>query len=811
MPSLPPAFLEDIAEERGLTEFEKEVFFARLSDMYKPDIVLVQEISLSRQRYSSRMTGVYAKFGITGSGPNKSHILFMRLLDIYQQKYPKTHNNVTKKALSFVLNSVKEHLAPVIQDRCGLMRVLDMSKPMKISDIYTEVKILRRVGSSRYMKLAEFLDTFNFNLQDHPSIGLSYTEKDRVSGIDYVKKEKKILILGGPGSGKTTFLKHIAIYCAQDKILPNHIPFFISLQYFSEESSQVSLLSYIFQEYQHDNVTQEEIENLLKNGKVICLFDGLDEVSEESENYILRELRDFTHTYSKNRFIITCRLAAQDYKFDNFSEIEIADFNDQQIKQFVDNWFLSDEVGEEEYVDHKDRRKARDKAKDKAKARKFINKIEHESRIRELSTNPLLLTLLCLVFKDLGEFPLTRSELYEEGLSVLLKKWDATRNIERGQPYRKLSRQRKEDMLNQIAYSTFNNNQYFFKRKDIENRIRNYITNLIDASNNSEILDLDSSAILDSIEAHHGLLVERAKGIYSFSHLTFHEYFTARKIVNSFDPESNEEVISELIKRVSEPRWREVILLTSMMFSNSDYFFKKMSSYISGMLNGSKLDNFIDWSKAFFKLIRSDEEQKTYGYVKKTAYVRMFYLYLSCIELGLPSVDTGNNFQLGADRDLILSLKLTNAILSDIEQSKSLTNVYPSKGVSSNLIESCSILRQTLEKALEHISDMNFVGLLREHIQMLPSSEDTVYAWWIDHGISWSDYLRSLLINHKDIGHNWVFSLEQAIRIKQYYEANRLLYDCLTAECYVSQDVRRSILENFLLPSKDTSPTQLNV
>ena len=31
-------------------------------------------------------------------------------------------------------------------------------------------------------------------------------------------------------------------------------------------------------------------------------------------------------------------------------------------------------------------------------------------------------------------------------------------------------------------------------------------------------------------ESHHGLLVERATDIYSFSHLTFHEYFTAKYI-----------------------------------------------------------------------------------------------------------------------------------------------------------------------------------------------------------------------------------------------------------------------------------------
>ena len=53
--------------------------------------------------------------------------------------------------------------------------------------------------------------------------------------------------------------------------------------------------------------------------------------------------------------------------------------------------------------------------------------------IQELATNPLLLTLLCLMFEESADFPSNRSELYKEGLNVLLRKWDAKRSIEREQ------------------------------------------------------------------------------------------------------------------------------------------------------------------------------------------------------------------------------------------------------------------------------------------------------------------------------------------------------------------------------------------
>lgn len=64
------------------------------------------------------------------------------------------------------------------------------------------------------------------------------------------------------------------------------------------------------------------------------------------------------------------------------------------------------------------------------KAERFIEKLQANKRIFDLATNPLLLTLLCLVFEENEDFPANRSELYKEGLDILLKKWDAKRNIE---------------------------------------------------------------------------------------------------------------------------------------------------------------------------------------------------------------------------------------------------------------------------------------------------------------------------------------------------------------------------------------------
>ena len=51
------------------------------------------------------------------------------------------------------------------------------------------------------------------------------------------------------------------------------------------------------------------------------------------------------------------------------------------------------------------------------------------------------------------------------------------------------------------------------------------------------------------------------------------------------------------------------------------------------------------------------------------------------------------------------------------------------------------------------------------------------------------------------IGHDWQFNVEQKILLQQYYDANKLLVNCLNSDCYVSREVRQEIEASLLLPS----------
>jgi predicted NACHT family NTPase len=71
--------------------------------------------------------------------------------------------------------------------------------------------------------------------------------------------------------------------------------------------------------------------------------------------------------------------------------------------------------------------------------------------------------------------------------------------------------------------------------------------------------------------------------------------------------------------------------------------------------------------------------------------------------------------------------------------------------------------------------------------------------WWQPNKI-WIKRLRDVMIKHRNIGHNWQFSKEQKELLKQYYDANKLLVDCLNSCSNVTPAVRSHIEDTLLLP-----------
>jgi predicted NACHT family NTPase len=78
--------------------------------------------------------------------------------------------------------------------------------------------------------------------------------------------------------------------------------------------------------------------------------------------------------------------------------------------------------------------------------------------------------------------------------------------------------------------------------------------------------------------------------------------------------------------------------------------------------------------------------------------------------------------------------------------------------------------------------------------------------WWRTNGKNWAEKLRNVMIEYRNIGHDWQFSEEQKQLLRQYYDANQLLVECLKSDCYVSRDVRQYIEDTLLLPIAEIKP-----
>lgn len=536
-----------------------------------------------------------------------------------------------------------------IQDLCGTMKMLDINVPVALANIYTEVNIFRELSKGQWKDRTELLKEARlYATQDFERIG--YTNnitQERVPGLDLIsdiinnpKIPNRLMIFGKPGSGKTTFLQWIAIKCNLGDFQPQLVPIFIRLKYFAKDtkndnSESNKLFNYIKAECENcNNQDKSWIKTILTEGRALILLDGWDEVSEQdNEEEIIREIRKFVGEFFKNTFIITCRINDSKYRFgdEKFTYVEIADFNQNQIETFARNWFTATGEKNEENL-----------------TEQFIQNLNlpENKEIRELAITPILLNLTCFVFKKIRSFPQQRSKLYEEGLNILLTRWDKERKVDRDEVYKNLSVELKQELLTEVGAITFENNNYFFETEEIERLIANNLRNLSN-KNNTQIdeatLKENSIVVLQSIEAQHGLLLERARGIYSFSHLTFQEYFTAKYLIKNLTPQR----LQELVTGLQGGRWREVFLLVTPMLDNVIYLQQIKQNIDLFFQRDQRLQNFLKWVN----------EQANYLELnyKKSA-IRAFYFSIVFDERYF------NDFSLAIELDPTLKDHLSNSL-----------------------------------------------------------------------------------------------------------------------------------------------------
>ncbi|HIK07476.1 MAG TPA: NACHT domain-containing NTPase [Trichormus sp. M33_DOE_039] len=684
-----------------------------------------------------------------------------------------THNNNTID-IDVLVQKLRSVHHERIQAQCGTLHLLDIAKPINLDDLYIDVNICEEVSSKRWLKMTDLqqLDSCEIN-----SFAFNRVSQERISGLEAVEKYSKMLVLGKPGSGKTTFLQSIAISCDRGFFQPNYLPIFVNLKNFAEESrdsSQLSLLNYIYEYFINFNISEAELTTVFYEGKALILLDGLDEIIGEDAEIVINKIRNFVNKFYKNQTVITCRFG-YNLNFYSFTEVEIADFNKTQIAAFAHRWFLAF---------------ARNSpVKAQILAQKFMQKLElaENAQILELAATPILLNLTCLVFQSVDDFPNDHSQLYKQALDLLLVRWDESRGIRRDQVYRNLSLLNKIKLLSYIASISFQQGNYFITATKIQQLIADYLASLPNAITDTYALEIESIAVLNAIEIQHGLLIERARGIYCFSHLSFQEYFTAREIVAN----ANNNTLKEFVCHLHEQRWREVFLLSAGMLNSADDLLQFMKSKIDEMPSeNQKLHDFLKWL---------EQKSSQISAIYHCSSVRAFYFTIA-----LPP-----EHSLAGNQDLAIHLdrQMAGSLTRDLAIDLALTHALVVSLTMTSDVFSQRIMALKLSLDLKYLltKQASWQTLLQELANQLPHTNQDrtkLKIWWQNHGKAWTENLRSLIIKNRQIGHNWQFCDQDLQYLQQYWNANKLLLDCLNAANNVSSHVKNIIEQNLFLTSE---------
>lgn len=393
-----------------------------------------------------------------------------------------------------------------------------------------------------------------------------------------IQRDDHLVLLGDPGSGKSTFMRHLAWALAQRgldqlnsqtalvgwhdarRLLPALLPLRTLAGRIAtatgRNSAEQHVLDALLDEIGKLGIRRldDALTEALVRGKALLLFDGLDEVPPEgtsdvgSRHATLLAVRAFCRLYPRNRAVITCRTRAFDDTLRNalgWPVATLAPFTLGQIRHFVPAWYhaLGGKLQPGQATLLSD---------------KLIATIAGSPKLRELAASPLLLTLMALVLLNKGELPRDRPQLYEAVLDLLLGQWDAVRD---GQPLGAAiglpdwGSDRFRRLLDKLSYdahigATSEDGRGRLRRSDLRDALIEFFTT-------ARVPAPGDTALrwLAYIEQRSGLLAADDDHAYAFVHLTLQEHCAGRYML------LGRSAAALVAQHRAEDRWREPIML----------------------------------------------------------------------------------------------------------------------------------------------------------------------------------------------------------------------------------------------------------
>ena len=426
--------------------------------------------------------------------------------------------------------------------------------------------VMGKAGSGKTSAFVKLLlqNWSTVDLRDAKSSGAFRNTLLTVS--DLLSQNSNCVVLGRPGAGKSSFIKYVMCKLADADAtvfepgdVLNRVPFRIDLNTYNvfRLRHNGGFAAFIANRMQTDNqvayLSTNNVVALLEAYDSVIFFDGLDEVIDPIERAQVRnEIENFCRNTPRARVIVTCRPEAYSdvpFKEREFEVFDVEDFADNQILEYVNKWYTIEEP---------------DVAMRETEIRACLSQLSTVES--ELRRNPLLLSLILIIYRNNLEFPTTKLEIYESCANTLV---DTRDRKEKGIDV-SLAVQNRVAAFSALAfwqYTLVTQGKREPTYADVVQFLKDYL--LTKGECEDDTIAIEAARQFFEFARVRSLYVEN-----SFTHKTFLEYFTATYIYSNYHTKGKFAERDRLLDNYfAEDTWNVVVelLLCKIDREQADY------------------------------------------------------------------------------------------------------------------------------------------------------------------------------------------------------------------------------------------------